>query len=138
MSEIVRWQTICLIAIFGLIGIFCRYFINVLVKNVIKTDNFWGTFVINLVGCSIIGMMQVLKVQNGISQDLAVGIMVGFLGGFTTFSGFCLDTLLLIEQKKKIKYVLAVLNLILQPSIGLALTITTVAITNSCYSITAF
>ena len=35
-----------------------------------------------------------------ISQNLRIGIMVGFLGGFTTFSSYCLDAFKLLEAQK--------------------------------------
>jgi CrcB protein len=115
--------------LFGPIGVFVRYFMNVLVINVMKIDNFWGTLVINLLGCFAIGLVRVFGVEKGhLSDALSISLMVGFIGGFTTFSGFALDTFLLFDQNQPLKTVFACLNGILQPVFGILIVFATVAI----------
>lgn len=106
--------------LFGPIGVFARYFFNVLVVNIIKIDNFWGTFVINLLGCVAIGLVRVFGVEKGqLSEALSIALMVGLIGGFTTFSGYSLDTFLLFDHRRPLKTVFACLNGILQPVFGI-------------------
>jgi CrcB protein len=86
------------IAIFGLIGVFSRYFVGSAFP--FKGVNFpWSTLAINLLGCFLIGVLYVYAVEKNIlSEDLRMGLMVGLLGGFTTFSAFGLESTLLIKS----------------------------------------
>ena len=49
----------------------------------------WGTMVVNIIGCGIIGFFAAFNVRAPIRQF----VMVGILGGYTTFSSFSLETL---------------------------------------------
>jgi CrcB protein len=54
-----------------------------------------GTLVVNVLGCAIIGMLAELGEQRGhMSPDARALLVVGFLGGFTTFSAFANETVL--------------------------------------------
>jgi CrcB protein len=86
------------IAVFGLLGVFCRYGFNVLAARLVEPLVPVGTFVINIAGAFGIGVVYVLGAERGLlSPDLRFGLMVGLLGGFTTFSSYCLETLRLFE-----------------------------------------
>ena len=57
-----------------------------------------GTMTVNLVGCLLIGGIATwFSHMADLSETLRLAILVGFLGGFTTFSSFGLDTLRLLE-----------------------------------------
>lgn len=56
-----------------------------------------GTFVVNVLGCFIIGLLWQALAQNEVLSPL---LIIGFLGGFTTFSSFGLESLQLFEAKK--------------------------------------
>lgn len=67
--------------------------------------------------------MQVCFVEEGkVSRSVALGLMGGFLGGLTTFSAFCLDTLLLWEQGGVTPTVLGVINALVVPLFGILMT----------------
>lgn len=59
-----------------------------------------GTFVVNVVGCFLIGALLGLAEQkNLLSPTMNVALVTGFCGGFTTFSSFADDIFLLMQQR---------------------------------------
>ncbi|MBF8745141.1 fluoride efflux transporter CrcB [Pseudomonas putida] len=57
-----------------------------------------GTLAVNLVGCLLIGLLYGLFLHKPFAPvELRAGLVVGFLGGLTTFSSFSLDTVRLME-----------------------------------------
>jgi CrcB protein len=59
---------------------------------------YWATLLVNLVGCLLIGCLYGLfLLRPEVPLVLRAGLVVGFLGGLTTFSSFSLDTLRLLE-----------------------------------------
>jgi CrcB protein len=58
-----------------------------------------GTFIINVLGCFIIGIVYALSEKgNLITADMRLFLTVGFCGGFTTFSTFSSDNLMLLKD----------------------------------------
>ncbi len=82
----------------GFIGSVLRYLISQLMKQ--TGDGFpWGTLVVNLLGCLLIGILGGLISRNGnLSHNLALFLTVGLCGGFTTFSTFSKEALLLVRD----------------------------------------
>lgn len=60
----------------------------------------YGTLVVNATGCFLVGLMFVLILErlNDVGQQLRLLLLVGFLGGYTTFSSFTIETLNLYES----------------------------------------
>ena len=61
----------------------------------------WGTIVVNITGCFVIGFIAAISAGEGrlmISSLTRQFIMIGILGGYTTFSSFSLQTLLLAQD----------------------------------------
>ena len=59
-----------------------------------------GTFVVNVVGCFVIGALLGLAERNNfITPTMNVLLVTGFCGGFTTFSSFADDIFLLMQQR---------------------------------------
>jgi fluoride exporter len=109
------------IGIFGLLGVFGRYFIGLFFNKFFQSSLPYDTFLINIVGAFVIGIIYVLGIEKAqITQELRVGIMVGFLGGFTTFSSYCLDAVRLFESYK---YLQGFLYISLSPIVGTLATI---------------
>lgn len=70
----------------------------------------WGTLAVNIVGSFVIGLMSILLVEKfNVAQEWRLAIVVGVLGGFTTFSSFSWDTLDLMQQGLTFKAMLNVL-----------------------------
>ena len=89
------------IIIFGTLGVLARYYLGLTVTRAVSTPFPLGTFLINMSGAFLIGVIYVIGVERaGISEDLRIGIMVGFLGGFTTFSAYALEAARLLEQSQ--------------------------------------
>ena len=84
------------VGVFGLAGIFARYFID-LGSAALALPYPLSTFAINIVGSFIIGFIYPLT---HVSENIKVALMVGLLGGFTTYSGYALQTVRLIQEDK--------------------------------------
>ena len=86
------------VAIGGALGSVARHGVNHLVHMRLLTTRFpAGTVVVNLVGCFAIGLLAGLLASNRIAFGFhwREFVLVGVLGGFTTFSTFGLDTFML-------------------------------------------
>ena len=86
------------IAFGGAIGSLTRYLIGVFLQNT-KSGFPLSTFLVNVIGSFAIGIIfYILKDTN--NENLKAFIIIGFLGGFTTFSAFSIDVLNLIIEKQ--------------------------------------
>ena len=75
----------------GAIGAIGRYLIGLLPMN--PENGFpLKTFLINVIGCFIIGIIAALADKNAVNPNLVLLIKVGICGCFTTFSSFALET----------------------------------------------
>ena len=86
-----------MIAIGGAIGSVLRYVIGRAVQGISTTGFPVGTLVVNVVGCFLIGVFVRFLLNMQTSPDLRALLVVGFCGGFTTFSTFSYETVGLIE-----------------------------------------
>ena len=87
-----------LIAIFGAVGTLLRYGIQGLVQVGTASTFPWGTLLINLTGCFLLGLIgQITLNRMMISPDWRMAITVGFFGGYTTFSSFGWETAKMLE-----------------------------------------
>lgn len=57
-----------------------------------------GTFVVNLLGCFVAGMVFAAALRTPMSVELRALLSVGLLGGFTTFSAFGIETFVLLQN----------------------------------------
>lgn len=87
-----------LVACGGAIGACSRYALGMYIAK--PTDIFpWPTWWINIIGCVLAGMLFALSVRFPVlQQEARLLLMVGILGGFTTFSSFGLETFVLLKQ----------------------------------------
>ena len=88
-----------LIAVFGAVGTLARYGIQALLQ-VRSVGTFpYGTLLVNLSGCFLLGLIGQLTLNRlVISPDWRVAIAVGFFGGYTTFSSFGWETAKMLED----------------------------------------
>lgn len=97
------------IAIFGVFGCWARYGMTNLVQTIYGREFPYATLSINVGGSFLMGFLFIETLERlTISPELRTGILTGFLGGYTTFSTFEMETLLLVEQGDAFKAILYV------------------------------
>lgn len=110
-------QKILLLAAAGALGTLARYWLCAAVGRFNGTAFPWGTVAVNLAGCFLAGLVwSLFEHRFHVSGHARTAVMVGFLGGFTTFSAFMLDTWQLADGAK---WAPAAANLALQNVLGL-------------------
>ena len=83
----------------GVIGCCARYGVTQLVQQIYGRNFPLATFIINVVGCFLMGWLFFLTLERlSLSPALRTAILTGGLGGFTTFSTFAMEALLLAED----------------------------------------
>jgi CrcB protein len=93
--------TYLLVALGGAIGSVTRAWVSVMAVRLVGAGFPWGTMVINIVGSLVIGMVAASALsptRTLITQEVRIFLMVGFCGGFTTFSSFSLQTFELLRE----------------------------------------
>lgn len=93
-----RWDILLVIAAGGALGSLARWGTSLAVPH--DAGRFaWSTWIVNVLGALLIGMLMVLVIELGTgSRYLRPFVGVGILGGFTTFSSFSLEFWLLFER----------------------------------------
>lgn len=91
-------QTILAVATGGALGAASRYWLAGILND--KTDRLpVGTLTCNILGSLLMGVLFVLIMEKArLSPELRPLLMVGFLGAFTTFSSFSLETVALLQE----------------------------------------
>ncbi len=94
------------IAIGGAAGSVLRYGVSQGIHALVGRGFPWGTLVVNSLGSLLVGFLFVYLVErSAVSEVLRAALFIGLLGGFTTFSTFSLETLVLIEEASYFKAV---------------------------------
>jgi CrcB protein len=98
------------IALGGSLGAMSRYWVSSTTFNWLGIEFPYGTLAVNVLGSLLMGFLTVLLINRfNVSDEIRFGVLAGFLGSFTTFSAFAMDTLYLMESGamlKSIGYVL--------------------------------
>jgi CrcB protein len=88
-----------LVFVGGGLGATLRHLINVTCARFMGTGFPWGTFIINITGSTVMGLIAgYLAFKGEASQPWRLFMMTGVLGGYTTFSAYSLDAALLYER----------------------------------------
>ena len=92
-------QKVLLIGLAGLLGTLGRYGLSVLVERRFGDSFPAGMLAVNVAGCFLAGLLfYFLMERNLASPMMQAVVMIGFLGGFTTFSAFGLQTFALLRE----------------------------------------
>ena len=98
-----------LVALAGMLGTLLRYWLSGFVARQYGETFPWGTMAVNLIGCFLAGAVFYLTQERFlVSPALRTIILIGFLGGFTTFSSYGLQTFTLLRDGE---FGLALLNI---------------------------
>lgn len=93
-------KSILLVGLGGFIGSVARYKLGGLVLHLTAQERFpYSTFTVNIAGCLVIGLLAGLTERYELfGSDTKLFLFTGLLGGFTTFSAFGLDAMLLVRR----------------------------------------
>ena len=110
------WQKLLGLAIAGACGTLLRYGLAGVAQRASDSEFPWGTVVVNVVGCFFAGAFWAYAQDRvNISGEMRAVVLVGFLGAFTTFSAFMLETGGLLRDAQ---WTAALVNALLQNVIG--------------------
>jgi CrcB protein len=108
-----------LVAVGGALGSVARFGLGAAVQRLVPPPFPYGTFLINLAGCFLFGLLAGWSEhRTPLSSDARALLLVGVLGGFTTFSSFGYETFLLLREGRGL---LAAVNAGGQVCLGVAL-----------------
>lgn len=93
-------RAVLIIALGSALGGVARYWMSGWVAERVGETFPWGTLVVNVVGSALIGALAAFgdSARIGLPSEMRLFLMVGVLGGFTTFSSFSLQTLRLMQD----------------------------------------
>jgi fluoride exporter len=82
----------------GFVGAVLRFLISTRVSQSMGPGFPWGTFIVNVSGCLLIGFLSGLFMARSFHPSAGLLMITGVLGGYTTFSSFSLETYTLINM----------------------------------------
>ena len=92
-----------LIAVGGAVGALSRYGFGALVQRASHSGFPFGTLAVNVAGCILVGVLAKTLLHTQTHSQMRALLVVGFCGGFTTFSTFSLETLGLVQGGEWVK-----------------------------------
>ncbi len=120
-----------LVGLGGFVGSVLRYRLSASIQVIAPPNGFpWGTLVVNLIGCLLMGILSELIAVRGrglFGPEAYPFLVVGLLGGFTTFSAFSNETVMTFRNGLT---AIAVMNIVASLFFGLAAVVAGRAIVN--------
>lgn len=86
------------IGVGSFVGGISRYLITLFVQNKFLSAFPYGTFVVNVIGCFLIGVVYALSEKGNINAEWRIFLATGILGGFTTFSSFSNESVSMLRD----------------------------------------
>jgi CrcB protein len=91
-------RIVLLIGLGSFIGGISRYLLSQVIQLKVASAFPYGTLIVNIIGCFLIGIVYGLFERSGITNEWRLILATGLIGGFTTFSAFSLESLKLIRD----------------------------------------
>jgi CrcB protein len=92
------WVKVLMLTLGGAMGVNARYWLGDWMSRWSSPQFPWATFTINITGCFAIGFLAVLLTRWLPHPHVRLLVIVGFLGGYTTFSSYAYESLTLAER----------------------------------------
>ena len=112
-------KIVLLVGLGSFIGGISRYLVTLFVQNKILSTFPYGTMVVNIIGCFLIGAIYAFSERGNWNPEWRVFLATGIMGGFTTFSSFSNET---VSMLRDAEYWPAFTYVALSVIIGLAAT----------------
>lgn len=90
--------TVVGVAVAGSAGAVCRFVVDGAVRDRVGGRWPWGTFVVNVTGSFVLGLVVGAALYHGLSPGTRSVLGTGFVGAYTTFSTWTFDTVRLVEE----------------------------------------
>ena len=92
-------KSLCMVGIGSFVGGALRYLVSIGMKNICTSGFPWGTLIVNLLGCFLIGILFALFSRySSTSHPWYLLLTTGMCGGFTTFSTFSNESLQMLQN----------------------------------------
>lgn len=102
----------------GVVGTFCRYAVSAAALQKMGPDFPYGTLIVNLTGCFLIGFLDALSESKfALPANIRIMAIAGFCGAYTTFSAFMIETLNLMKAGEVLR---AISYVVISVVLGLA------------------
>jgi CrcB protein len=97
-------SSVLLVGAGGFVGSVLRFLVGGLVQSALPASTFpYGTLVVNVAGCFAIGgLSELVEAHGGLGSGARAFVLVGVLGGFTTFSAFGNETVNLVRDGQRL------------------------------------
>ncbi len=95
------WVRIAVLSLGGVLGVNARYWLGIWISRWVTSQFPWATFVINISGSFAMGVLTVLLTRWVPHHYLRIMVLTGFLGGYTTFSSFAIESVGLWERGER-------------------------------------
>jgi CrcB protein len=96
------WGKILALSVGGVAGVNARYWLGVWINRWASSQFPWATFTINVSGAFAIGFLTALLARWSPHSHLRLMVLVGFLGGYTTFSTYAFETVTLWQRGESV------------------------------------
>ncbi len=92
-------KSLLLVGVGSFLGGASRFYISTLMKNIAGQGFPWGTLMVNLLGCFLFGVVFALFHKHSMPSNMwCLLLTTGFCGGFTTFSAFAHEGVLMLQS----------------------------------------
>ncbi len=99
--EVETWIRVAALSIGGVLGVNARFWLGVAINRFASSQFPWATFTINVTGSFAIGLCTAILARWLPHPHARLLIIVGFLGGYTTFSSYSMESLALWERGER-------------------------------------